>query len=70
MICHCPSENGRPLQVMHFGLEEVEQNYDYFGNKSTLELTKPLMAIVVLYLSNVTRGGEILFPESEVREKR
>jgi prolyl 4-hydroxylase len=55
---------------MHFGLEEVEQNYDYFGNKSTLELTKPLMAIVVLYLSNVTRGGEILFPESEVREKR
>lgn len=54
---------------MHFGLEEVEQNYDYFGNKSIVELTKPLMAIVVLYLSNVTRGGEILFPESEVREK-
>ncbi|XP_062154739.1 probable prolyl 4-hydroxylase 12 isoform X2 [Alnus glutinosa] len=61
-----PKENGRPLQVMHFGLEEVEQNYNYFGNKSTLELTKPLMAIVVLYLSNVTRGGEILFPESEL----
>ncbi|KAE8057493.1 hypothetical protein FH972_014183 [Carpinus fangiana] len=61
-----PEENSRPLQVMHFGIEEVEQNYNYFGNKSTLELTKPLMAIVVLYLSNVTRGGEILFPESEL----
>ncbi|XP_059433799.1 probable prolyl 4-hydroxylase 12 isoform X1 [Corylus avellana] len=61
-----PKENSRPLQVMHFGIEEVNQNYDYFGNKSTLELTKPLMAIVVLYLSNVTQGGEILFPESEL----
>jgi prolyl 4-hydroxylase len=69
-MCHSPSENNRPSQVMHFGIEEAEQNYDYFGNKSTIELTKPLMAIVVLYLSNVTRGGEILFPESEVREKR
>lgn len=69
-MCHSPSENSRPLQVMHFGIEEVDQNYNYFGNKSTLELAKPLMAIVVLYLSNVTRGGEILFPESEVRDKR
>ena len=55
---------------MHYGLEEADKNYDYLGNKSTLELTKPLMAIVVLYLSNVTRGGEILFPDSEVREKQ
>jgi prolyl 4-hydroxylase len=55
---------------MHYGLEEVEKNYDYFGNKSRLELTKPLMATVILYLSNVTRGGEIFFPESEVREKQ
>lgn len=55
---------------MHYGLEEADKNYDYLGNKSTLELTKPLMAIVVLYLSNVTRGGEILFPDSEVRDKQ
>ncbi|KAK4571585.1 hypothetical protein RGQ29_030128 [Quercus rubra] len=64
-----PTENSRPLQVMHYGLEEADKNYDYLGNKSTLELTKPLMAIVVLYLSNVTRGGEILFPDSEVKSK-
>lgn len=55
---------------MHYGLEEVDKNYDYLGNKSTLELTKPLMAMVVLYLSNVTHGGEILFPDSEVRDKQ
>lgn len=60
-----PKENSKHLQVMHYGLEEAGQNYDYFGNTSTLESTKPLMATVVLYLSNVTRGGEISFPESE-----
>lgn len=64
-----PKDNSRPLQVMHYGLEEVEKNYDYFGNKSRLELTKPLMATVILYLSNVTRGGEIFFPESEMKSK-
>lgn len=54
---------------MHCGLEEVGQHYEYFDNRSTLELTQPLMAIVVLYLSNASQGGEILFPESEVRAK-
>ncbi|GMY07203.1 kinesin-like protein KIN-10C isoform X2, partial [Fagus crenata] len=49
-----PKDNSRPLQVMHYGLEEVEKNFDYF---------------VILYLSNVTRGGEIFFPESEMKSK-
>lgn len=53
---------------MNYGPEEVAQNYSYFGNRDLLGLTEPLMAIVVLYLSNVTQGGEIFFPESEVRE--
>ncbi|XVF09896.1 hypothetical protein REPUB_Repub07fG0136500 [Reevesia pubescens] len=64
-----PKENGKPLQVRHYGLEENEQNLDYFGNKSALALSKPLMATVVLYLSNVTKGGEILFPHTEPKSK-
>ncbi|KAB1204844.1 Prolyl 4-hydroxylase subunit alpha-1 [Morella rubra] len=64
-----PKENSRPLQVMHCGLEEVGQHYEYFVNRSTLELTQPLMAIVVLYLSNASQGGEILFPESELHQQ-
>ncbi|MBA0558684.1 hypothetical protein Golob_015693 [Gossypium lobatum] len=62
-----PKENSKPLYVQHYGLEETEQNLDYFGNKSTWALSEPLMATVILYLSNVTKGGEILFPDSEVR---
>lgn len=54
---------------MHYGLEESKRKLDYFGNKSMLGLSEHLMATVILYLSNVTRGGEILFPDSMVREK-
>lgn len=55
---------------MHYGLEKVDRNYNFFGNRDLLGLTEPLMAIIVLFLSNVTQGGEILFPESKVREKQ
>lgn len=65
--CVCPSENSRALQVSRNGVEEAEKNLNFFGNKSTLEQSEPLIATVILYLSNVTHGGEILFPESEVR---
>ncbi|KAK0595983.1 hypothetical protein LWI29_011696 [Acer saccharum] len=64
-----PKENGKALRVMHYGFEETNRNLDYFGNKSTLSLSEPLIATVILYLSNVTRGGQILFPNSEVKSK-
>lgn len=53
---------------MHYGVEHDGQNLDYFSNKTKLELNGPLMATVVLYLSNATQGGQILFPESKVSE--
>lgn len=61
-----PKENSKPFQFMHFGLEDAKEKYDYLGNKSSTALNEPLMATVVLYLSNVSRGGQILFPESEL----
>ncbi|KAI8564831.1 hypothetical protein RHMOL_Rhmol03G0212900 [Rhododendron molle] len=61
-----PKENSKPSQVLHFGPEDAKEKYDYFGNKSNPALNEPLMATVVLYLSNVSKGGQILFPESEL----
>lgn len=52
---------------MNYGPEKNSQNLGYFTNKTKLELSGPLMATVVLYLSNATQGGQILFPESKVR---
>lgn len=54
---------------MHYGIEDAKNNVDYFGNKSAIVSSEPLMATLVFYLSNVTQGGEILFPKSEVGEK-
>ncbi|XP_030449147.2 probable prolyl 4-hydroxylase 12 isoform X1 [Syzygium oleosum] len=64
-----PKEMGRRIQIMHFGLEEGKLKYDYYGNASVPTQAKNLMATVILYLSNVTQGGEILFPESELNGK-
>ena len=61
------TENSRPLQVLRYKHEEAKRRYDYLGNKSAWEVGEPLMATLVLYLSNVSRGGEISFPESKVR---
>ncbi|KAL2605134.1 hypothetical protein AAZX31_09G124700 [Glycine max] len=63
-----PKEYSKPLQVMHYGPEPNGRNLDYFTNKTQLELSGPLMATIVLYLSNAaTQGGQILFPESVPR---
>ncbi|KAF8040585.1 hypothetical protein BT93_B2724 [Corymbia citriodora subsp. variegata] len=64
-----PKEMGRRMQIMHFGFEEGKLKYDYYGNASVPTQAKNSMATVILYLSNVTQGGEILFPESELNGK-
>ncbi|KNA25360.1 hypothetical protein SOVF_007270 [Spinacia oleracea] len=65
-----PLENSRSLQVLHYGNEESKQKYDYFGNQSAWQVTEPLMATVILFLSDVSRGGEISFPESQLKTSR
>ncbi|KAK4734547.1 hypothetical protein R3W88_008808 [Solanum pinnatisectum] len=60
-----PKGNSKPLHVLHSGRESLKGNYGYFERNSTLKSSEPLMATVILYLSNVSQGGQILFPESE-----
>ena len=42
---------------MHYGPEPNGRNIDYFTNKTQLELSGPLMATIVLYLSNAATQG-------------
>ncbi|KAM7504770.1 hypothetical protein LguiB_003674 [Lonicera macranthoides] len=65
-----PKENSNPLQVLHFAAEEAKQNYKYFENISTSVLSERVMATVIFYLSNVSLGGQILFPESELKNSQ
>ncbi|MFS8013608.1 putative procollagen-proline 4-dioxygenase [Helianthus anomalus] len=60
-----PKGNGKPFHVLHSGTEETKQNLNYLGNKSTSLLGESVLATVVIYLSNVTQGGQILFPGAE-----
>ncbi|CAK8532583.1 unnamed protein product [Lathyrus sativus] len=66
-----PKENSKPLRIMQYGLGKFTQNMDYFTNKTDLdlELTAPLMATIVLYLSDSTQGGQIIFPESVTKSR-
>ncbi|XP_074282201.1 putative prolyl 4-hydroxylase 12 isoform X1 [Silene latifolia] len=62
-----PLGNSRPLQILHYANEQTNEKYDYYGNKSAWQLNEPLMATVILSLSNTSRGGDISFPESQIK---
>ena len=67
------SDEEKGLKVLRYGNEDSKKSLMYFGNGSSVEEREdeahPLIATVILYLSNVNRGGQILFPSSEVREQ-
>uniref|UniRef100_A0A1J3D9S5 procollagen-proline 4-dioxygenase n=2 Tax=Noccaea caerulescens TaxID=107243 RepID=A0A1J3D9S5_NOCCA len=66
-----PRENGGPIKVRSYTSEKSSGNkLDYFGEESSTVSLEPLLATVVLYVSNTTQGGELLFPNSEVKFKK
>ncbi|CAB81370.1 hypothetical protein, partial [Arabidopsis thaliana] len=63
------SENGGSIKVRSYTSEKSGKKLDYFGEEPSSVLHESLLATVVLYLSNTTQGGELLFPNSEVKPK-
>ncbi|CAK9311155.1 unnamed protein product [Citrullus colocynthis] len=63
-----PKDHSMPFQIMQYRGEEAEHKY-FYGNRSAMSSSEPLMATVVLYLSHSSRGGVMLFPESKVNSK-
>ncbi|KAH6770888.1 hypothetical protein C2S52_015691 [Perilla frutescens var. hirtella] len=60
-----PKQNSKSLSILHFGPEASKQHYHYFDTKSVEQVGEPLLATVILYLSNVSQGGQLLFPQSK-----
>ncbi|KAF9621386.1 hypothetical protein IFM89_020585, partial [Coptis chinensis] len=60
-----PKENSEAVQIMHYVHEDTRECLDYYCDKARLGFDESLMATVVLYLSNVSHGGETLFRKPE-----
>ncbi|CAN7014500.1 unnamed protein product [Brassica rapa subsp. trilocularis] len=65
-----PRENSGPIKVRSYTMEKSDKKLDYFGEESSSVTHESLLATVILYVSNITQGGELLFPNSEVKLKR
>lgn len=61
-----PVENGESIQILHYEHgQKYEPHYDYFHDKANQQLGGHRIATVLMYLSNVKRGGETVFPDAE-----
>ncbi|XP_075105736.1 putative prolyl 4-hydroxylase 6 isoform X1 [Nicotiana tabacum] len=62
-----PEENGESIQILHYEHgQKYEPHFDYFHDKVNQELGGHRVATVLMYLSDVEKGGETVFPNSEV----
>lgn len=62
------TENGEDLQVLNYKIgQKYEPHYDFFSDKANIARGGHRVATVLMYLSDVTKGGETVFPAFEVR---
>ena len=55
------------MQVLRYRLgQKYESHHDYFDDPENLAMGGHRIATVLMYLSNATKGGETVFPESAV----
>eukprot|EP00249_Psilotum_nudum_P007568 c20660_g1_i1 orf=846-1700(+) len=61
-----PKENGEAMQILKYEHgEKYEPHYDYFHDMVNQKLGGHRVATILMYLSNVVRGGETVFPNSQ-----
>jgi len=55
------------MQILHYEHgQKYEPHFDYFMDKINQEIGGHRVATVLMYLSDVDKGGETVFPRSEV----
>ncbi|KAI4366658.1 hypothetical protein MLD38_022506 [Melastoma candidum] len=63
-----PMENGESIQILHYEHgQKYEPHFDYFHDKANQEFGGHRVATVLMYLSNIQKGGETVFPNSEAK---
>ncbi|XP_072980210.1 probable prolyl 4-hydroxylase 4 [Typha angustifolia] len=61
-----PKENGEDIQVLRYEHgQKYDPHYDYFSDKVNTVRGGHRIATVLLYLSDVAKGGETVFPSAE-----
>ncbi|CAA0828452.1 Probable prolyl 4-hydroxylase 7 [Striga hermonthica] len=66
-----PIENGEAMQILHYeNGQKYEPHYDYFHDKANQRLGGHRVATVLMYLSNVKKGGETVFPDSNMEQPK
>ncbi|KAL3525978.1 hypothetical protein ACH5RR_014350 [Cinchona calisaya] len=66
-----PVENGEAMQILHYeNGEKYEPHFDYFHDKENQKLGGHRVATVLMYLSDVEKGGETVFPSSLEKESQ
>uniref|UniRef100_A0A0C9QLG8 procollagen-proline 4-dioxygenase n=1 Tax=Wollemia nobilis TaxID=56998 RepID=A0A0C9QLG8_9CONI len=62
-----PVEHGEGLQILHYETgQKYEPHYDYFLDSFNTKNGGQRIATVLMYLSDVEKGGETVFPASKV----
>lgn len=63
-----PEENAESIQILHYELgQKYDAHFDYFHDKNNLKLGGHRVATVLMYLTDVKKGGETVFPDAEGR---
>ncbi|KAF9618277.1 hypothetical protein IFM89_000912 [Coptis chinensis] len=66
-----PKENGEDIQVLRYEPgQKYDPHYDYFADKVNIARGGHRVATVLMYLTDVAKGGETVFPQAEESPRR
>ncbi|TYK17735.1 putative prolyl 4-hydroxylase 7 isoform X2 [Cucumis melo var. makuwa] len=63
-----PLDNGEPIQILRYeNGQKYEPHFDFFQDPGNIAIGGHRIATILMYLSDVEKGGETVFPNSPVK---